>query len=210
MLVVTHCLILAALFQGSTHVSLKKGDVKEGKPNLYTSPGKKGSYGFIKTTISEHKGAGGAHGEYRYTADPYSRGMELESGIKAKAKNIVDAPFVPSNPARKGGPGFIKTTIGNKARGIAGEYEYKPCGPEIHSGSSQKAEAAFVPPRAPRKGYNCTFSKYPVYAADPEHLKSEVRKQAKEKEKAMMPANAWSPPNIPKIGATRSVVRMNI
>lgn len=197
------------LIQGNPDTPLKKGDIQEGKPNLYTTPGKKGSYGYIKTTLSEHQGAGGALGEYQYIADPYSRAKELENRIKAKVKRVVDAPFIPSNPARKGGPGFIKTTIGNKPHGIAGEYQYKPC-PEMKSEPSRKIEAAFMPPRAPKKGYNCTFNKFPAHAADPEHLKSEARRQAKLLDNQTMPANAWSPPQVPKTAATRSVVRMNV
>jgi hypothetical protein len=49
---------------------MKKGDIPAGKPNLYTNPGKKGTYGFIKTTLSERKGAGGVMGEYTYQVLP--------------------------------------------------------------------------------------------------------------------------------------------
>lgn len=197
------------LVQGNPDLPLKKGDIKDRKPNLYTTPGKKGSYGYIKTTLSEHQGAGGAVGEYQYIADAYSRAQELENAIKAKVTRVVDAPFVPSNPPQKGGPGFIKTTIGNKAHGIAGEYLYKPC-PQIKSESSRKSEAAFMPARAPKKGYNCTFNAFPAHAADPEHLKSEARRQARQLDKQAMPANAWNPPSVPKTRATRSVIRMNV
>lgn len=187
---------------------MTKGDVRQGKPNLYTSPGKKGSYGFIKTTLSEHQGAGGALGEYQYIADPYSHGSSLVADTKVK--NITDAPFVPSNPARKGGSGYVKTTIGNKAHGIAGEYQYQPCGPVTSTVPGATIETAFVPPKGPKMGYNCTFNKFPIYAADPEHLKHAARQHANKLARDMMPPNAWSPPHIPKAGATRSIVRMNI
>ena len=197
-------------FQDSPVVPVEKGFIPDGKPNLYSSPGKKGSYGFIKTTLSEHQRVGGAQGEYQYIADPYNRSKVLEAAARAKVHRVTDAPFVPSNPPRKGGSGYIKTTIGNKAHGIAGEYQYKPCGSVSGTALGAKVETAFVPPRAPKKGYNCTFSKYPAYAADPEHLKSAAQQQARKLSQQKMSSTSWSPAQIPKSGATRSVVRMNI
>eukprot|EP00892_Ulva_mutabilis_P008334 jgi/Ulvmu1/5873/UM250_0001.1 len=195
---------------GSPDVPLKKGDMPATRPNLYTSPGKKGTYGFIKTTLSEHQGAGGALGEYHYIADPYNRGKVLEAKAQARSKRATDAPFVPTNPARKGGSGYIKTNIGNNAHGIAGEYQYQPCGLVTSATYNAKVETAFVPPRIAKAGYNCTFSKFPVYAADPEQLKRDAQQRAKKMSQELMPANAWSPPHIPKAGATRSIVRMNM
>jgi Domain of unknown function (DUF4586) len=198
--------------QGSPEIRLKKGDISEGKPNLYTNPGKKGSYGYIKTTLSERKCAGGMHGEYTYAAEPFDRAKQLEREAKKKAPKVTDSPFVPTNPPKKGSYGWIKTNIGNKAQGSVGELAYKPQGYEVPQAKrDKKLETAFVPPRAPKTGYNCTFGKYPELHADPEHLKIHARRQAlKEERDALTGGNPWHPPNIPKIGATRSIVRMNV
>lgn len=186
---------------------LKKGDVPEGKPNLFTSPGKKGSYGTIKTTLSELRGAGGMHGEYGYTADPYDRPHAKD----ANAKKVSDTPFLPANPPKKGSYGWIKTNIGNKAQGTLGEFGYKPQGCETRKVVTEKVETPFVPPKAPKKGYNCTLSKYPLFAADPEHIRIQAQRAAKKLEREKLAgANPWHPPCIPKVGATRSIVRMNV
>jgi hypothetical protein len=132
--------------------ALKKGDVPVGKPNFFTSPGKKGSYGTIKTTLSELKGAGGMHGEYAYAADPYDRSRTC----KGKVSNVTDAPFIPANPPKKGSYGWNKTNIGNKAHGTCGEFEYRSPGCQAHEGSKKKVETPFIPPKTPKKGYNCT------------------------------------------------------
>jgi Domain of unknown function (DUF4586) len=138
--------------QECPEVALKKGDVPAGKPNFFTSPGKKGSYGTIKTTLSELKGAGGMHGEYAYTADPYDRSQAKDG----KVSKVATAPFIPANPPKKGSYGWIKTNIGNKAHGTCGEFEYRPQGYEMSEGAKQKVETPFIPPKAPKKGYNCT------------------------------------------------------
>lgn len=191
--------------QGHPGVTLKKGDIPESKPNLFTSPGKKGSYGTIKTTLSELRGAGGMHGEYKYTAEPYGHGQQ-----DGKSK-VSDTPFVPSNPPKKGSYGWIKTNIGNKAHGTVGEFGYKPQGYGARTAEKQKFETPFVPPKAPKKGYNCTLSKYPQFAADPEHIRIQAQRQARKEEREKLAgANPWHPPCVPKIGATRSVVRMNV
>lgn len=194
--------------QGSPDVKLKKGDIPAGKPNLYTSPGKKGSYGFNKTTLSERKGAGGMQGEYRYVATPFGT-----SASPATTATASDVPFVPCNPPKKGGYGYAKTNLGNKAVGVTGEFGYLPHGDGAPAAKAAvgKLETPFVPPRAPRAGHNRTLAAFPVYYADPDQLKQDARRQARQLEiQAMAASNPWHPPSVPKMAATRSVVRMNI
>jgi hypothetical protein len=41
-----------------------------------------------------------------------------------RSKLVTDLPFKPSSPAKKGGFGYIKTNLGNRATGSMGEYKY--------------------------------------------------------------------------------------
>jgi Domain of unknown function (DUF4586) len=203
--------------QGSPDVKHKKGDYVPEKPNLYTNPGKKGSYGTVRTTLSERKGPGGMQGEYAYQAEPYDRARQLETERRKASKNVSEVAFVPANPPKKGSYGYIKTNLGGKATGVAGEFEYVPQGGgaspalPVASGAAGKIEVPFVPSRASRKGYNCTMGKYPEHYADPDQLKADARRQARKLEaQALAAAGPFRPANIPKMAATRSIVRMNV
>jgi hypothetical protein len=199
--------------QGNPEVKAKKGDFPAEKPNLYTSPAKKGTYGYIKTTLSEKHGPGGMHGEYSYAADPYDRAHALIVEEKKRAKNVSDLPFRPSNPPKRGTYGYTKTNIGNQATGSNGEYVYeaqgttapnrRPCG--------QKHSSPFVPSRVPHKGYNCTLNKFPEYFADPDQLKADAKRLAHKLERQVLASHSpWHPSSIPKAAATVSIVRKNI
>lgn len=197
--------------QGSPEVRLLKGQYPELKANFYTSPAKKGSYGYIKTTLSEQKAAGGLVGEYTYTADPYDAAKVQALAEKKAHPNISEAPFRPSHPARKGSYGYIKTNVGNTAKGSMGEYAYLPQGDGGPRQVSTKFEIPFVPSAVPKKGHNCTLSKRAPYEADPDQIKLDARRLARKMEiDAMTSSNAWRPANIPKTAATRSVMRMNL
>lgn len=191
---------------------LRKGSVPAARPNLYTSPGKKGTYGFIGTTLSERVKPGGCVGEYAYQIQP-------PQPASARQRPSFPAPFVPANPPKAGlrGAGF-KTNIGNKAGGACGELQYLPTGALLtsrapgHVSTAPKADVPpWVPPRAPRSGHNRTLHAFPKYYADPEHIKDEARRQAHAaKQAAMASAPAWHPAHVPRTGTTPSVMRMNI
>ena len=51
----------------------KKGDFPTGPRNIVTNPPKKGSFGFIKTTLSERQGFTGVAGEYGYKPSKYDQ-----------------------------------------------------------------------------------------------------------------------------------------
>ena len=194
----------------------KKGDFVGEKTNLYTSPGKKGSYGTTRTTLSERKALGGMQGEYSYQAEPYERHRQMAAAEKKAARNVSESPFVPANPGKKGSYGYSKTNVGNRASGVAGEYAYAPHGGGGGGAGGQpsttaKIETPFVPAHVPRKGYNCTLTKFPVYYADPDQLKADARRQARKLEHAALASGSpFRPTNIPKMAATRSIVRMNL
>jgi hypothetical protein len=201
--------------QGSPETKAKKGDFVGEKPNLYTSPGKKGTYGYNKTTLSEKRAPGGMHGEYSYAVDPYNRAHTLAVEEKKRAKNVSELPFRPANPPKRGTYGYAKTNIGNKAMGANGEYTYEAQGATSASskaGSVHKPKGApFVPSRMPRKGYNCTLNKFPEHYADPDQLKADARRLASKLERqALGSRSPWHPSNVPRVAATRSIVRMNV
>ena len=201
--------------QGSPELKRKKGEYASEKSNLYTSPGKKGTYGTTRTTLSERAGPGGMQGEYSYQPDPYDRARQLANQARSVAKNVTEQPFVPVNPPKRGTYGYIKTNVGGKAKGACGEFEYIPHGDggeaEHKSEGHRKIDVPFVPSRVPRKGYNCTMTKFPEYYADPDQLKADARRQARKLElQALAARGAFQPANIPKMAATRSIIRMNV
>lgn len=194
--------------QGHPQIQRKKGDTASQRPNLYTSPGKRGTYGFIKTTISAKQNAAGAQGEYAYAAEPCLRARTAAEA----ATSGSEVPFVPSSPAKQGGYGVAKTNIGNKAAGTFGEFAYSEQGStKASAAGALQFETPFVPARAPRKGHNCTMTRFPEYHADPDQIKADARRQARQLEvQALSASSPWHPSSVPKIAATRSIVRMNV
>ena len=93
--------------------------------NIVTGPGKKGTYGFNKTTLSERQGHKGVATEYEYQHEPEElqrqrRKQEREADLAARPTTL---PFKPVNPPKRGGAGVPNTTI-SKGKGVAGEWEY--------------------------------------------------------------------------------------
>lgn len=97
---------------------MKKGDYDTGPPNMYTNPGKKGSYGFNKTTIGERLSHKGVAGEYEYKADPFDAGVQAVREYEKTKRDtrITDLPFRPANPPKRGGYGVPGTTLHGKVR----------------------------------------------------------------------------------------------
>lgn len=140
---------------------------------MYTSPSKKGSFGYNKTTLSEGQVPGGLSGEYTYQADPYNLLVERRRAEEAAARKsrVVDAPFKPANPAKFGAPGYIARTLAPKATGVSGEYEYQPLGPDKQQGAKAPAGDPFKIAGNPKSGRHATLEKFPRYEADPEGIK---------------------------------------
>ncbi len=90
--------------QDTVVVAKKKGEIPEQPKGIYTSPAKKGTFGFNKFTLSERSGYKGVADEYEYVHDPEDlhkqRRMDI---IEAHHKACVStSPFKPSQPAKKG------------------------------------------------------------------------------------------------------------
>ena len=66
----------------------KKGDVEPGPRNIITNPPKKGTFGFVRTTLSERQAPGGVAGEYKYLADAYSKNKTKQSVQEDKASRL--------------------------------------------------------------------------------------------------------------------------
>ncbi|KAK9814369.1 hypothetical protein WJX72_004672 [[Myrmecia] bisecta] len=163
---------------------LKKGEVKGQPRNMTTNPMKKGGYGFNKTTLSERKGYKGVMGEYEYLADPLDWAKQQAAAHKAP---LVTVPFKPPRLDSKG---------------LFGQYTHEVEGQPMTVYGSHKLEGpAFKPTFSGRTG---TFNKYPEYMSSPVH---QAVRQKHDEENA---PPAWKPTKGYNIGATRSIIRMNI
>lgn len=179
---------------------------------MYTSPGKKGTFGFNKTTISERKGANGVVGEYEYKADPFDlkTKAQKEHEQNRRKQQITDSPFKPGNPPRRGGYGVPGLTLAGKGPGVAGEYAYKDLGPTPKT-TQHNSEVPFKPSHPPHEGYNCTLNRFPKHVEDPEGPKLHAqRTMAKLQREKLASQNPWKPSMTNKTDCTRSIVLMNL
>ncbi|GBF93493.1 hypothetical protein Rsub_06626 [Raphidocelis subcapitata] len=213
----------------------KKGEIPGQPKNIVTSTPKKGSFGTIGTTLSERKGARGVAGEYEYMADPVHFAVRVKDGEKSP-----HAPFRPVGPPKRGGPGTVARHFGGRVKGAVGEFAWQPRpeppvrsrapgaaaagggGEEAGGGEAAPAAAAAASPSAPgapfrpaafpRSGRQATFSRFPVYEADPDEPKAAARAAARKEERERLAARAGGAfrPAGPggKTDATRSIVRL--
>lgn len=87
-------------------VKTLKGETKEQPRGIYTSPAKKGSFGFDKLTLSQRVGHKGVATEYEYLHDPaalHEANKLAEREAERKAR-VTEKPFKPAAPPKKGGP----------------------------------------------------------------------------------------------------------
>jgi hypothetical protein len=98
--------------QGDTK-KLSRADVKHEPYNIVTNPIRKGTFGYVNTTIGVPSAAGtrrgwkGVTGEYAYLPDPYDSTKIAEREFKKKQPpQISEVPFRPANPPKRGGPGM--------------------------------------------------------------------------------------------------------
>jgi hypothetical protein len=92
---------------------LARSDVKHEPYNIVTNPIRKGTFGYVNTTIGVPSAAGtrrgwkGVTGEYAYLPDPYDSTKIAEREYKKKQPpQISEVPFRPANPPKRGGPGM--------------------------------------------------------------------------------------------------------
>lgn len=198
--------------QDSPETKKKKGECTSVPPNIYTSPGKKGTFGFNKTTVSERQGVKGVAGEYEYQPDPFDLGIKSvqEYEKKKRAQRISDSPFKPSNPPKQGGPGIPGLTLGGKGKGVAGEYGYEALGPDPKM-SSKNPEVPFRPSHPPHEGYNAALNKFPAHIPDPEIPRIQEERAAKKQLREKLASqNPWKPSMTYRTDCTRSIVQMNV
>lgn len=188
----------------SRSLSFSQGDFQLGPPNIKTNPAKKGTYGYIMTTLSERAGAEGIAQEYRYVADPYCERKTKQSVQDSKDKHVSDNPFRPVSGFKKFKPGMVGRTTGEP-------YPY------VEEGPSKKEplpplERPFRPSHPPKSGVNATLDKFPEYVEDPIPAKLQAAKEARKKERELLgtlpPWRAGS--GKPKTGATPSILRLNL
>jgi len=198
--------------QDSASLIKQKGDYEVSARNVVTNPPKKGTYGFIKTTLGEKQGFGGSAGEYTYVSSPYDSVRMAERAKRAKDVELSnEKPFRPSNPLKKGSFGIPGTTLGGKGKGVSGEYGYLEQGPQPKGPPLVPLEKPFRPTGPAKKGYNRTINKFPTYQEDPLEVRLKEEREEKKASREKMASQAgWVPPRILKGSATPSVLNKNI
>lgn len=198
--------------QETPDVKKKKGEYGSSPANIYTSPGKKGSFGFTKTTLGERIGAKGIVGEYEYKADPFDLKVKAEKEYEQKCRKqqISESPFKPCNPPKRGSYGIPGLTLAGKGPGVAGEYVYRDLGPTPKV-AQHNPEVPFKPSHPPHLGHNCTLNQFPKHLEDPEAPKLQAQRAiAKLQQEKLGSQNPWKPSMTTKTDCTRSIVQMNL
>ena len=160
--------------QGAGDERKKKGEVVGEPANIVTNPMKKGSFGYMGTTLgvpnlgAEKRAWKGVVGEYAYVPDPYDAARLAEKEWKKKQKGpISDTPFRPANPGKRGGPGMWggHRALAGHPKDCGGAIsEFHPYVPSGMDPKKTKAEVerdrwkdpydrvAFRPAKGPTKG----------------------------------------------------------
>ncbi|CAG9467125.1 unnamed protein product [Pedinophyceae sp. YPF-701] len=189
----------------------KKGEVMHQSRNILTNPAKKGTYGYVGTTLSERiAGTKGLAGEYSYQADPFVDSLGKARGSN-KAKFVSEVPFKPSHVGNTGlrGPGYPDRTLGKP-------YDYIIEGSKpVHRRPPEPEEGRpppFKPSHPPRRGYNATLERFPKYEMDPVPLKLEKARTERLRERERTAGQAsWKPSHGGKMpGPSTSIVRLNM
>ncbi|GLC37426.1 hypothetical protein PLESTB_001587300 [Pleodorina starrii] len=203
-----------------------KADIGSEPRGFYTSPAKKGTYGFNKTTLSERQGFRGVATEYEYQHEPDE--MQRQRRIQEREADFAarqPQPFRPSHPPKKGGAGVPNITI-SKGRGIAGEYEYvlgadPAVAPRLTADADAAAAGKQAVPPVEKTDAGPAFrpssinprhlGKHPEYLHDPEVPKLEAEHaRNKAEQQRLATTGAWRPNNAQKTDMIRSIVRMNL
>jgi len=132
---------------------------------IYTNPGKKGTYGVPLTTIGK---------PLDLMDEPYLVGRELE-----KVERKVAREKIPSSK------GFISTHMSQTGLFDNSIYAYN-AGDWAEKPKEKKPtlEKSFRPTHPPKKGFNCTINKFPEYTEDPEEIKLKEAKEERAAERA--------------------------
>ena len=234
--------------QGEGDTRKKKGEVVNEPYNIVTNPMKKGSFGYIGTTLGVPNGGAekrawkGVAGEYAYVPDPYDAARLAEKEWKKKQpKQISETPFRPANPGKKGGPGMWggHRAMADHPKDCGGAISsFHPYIPTSMDVKKTKADveanawkdpydrAAFRPSNPPRKGgpgyWGCgkkgggsgTLNSFPEATADPydtlRYTLLDEKKKKKESLGALSDRTAFCPASFGRSKCTPSVFTMNI
>ncbi|KAL0486090.1 hypothetical protein AKO1_001783 [Acrasis kona] len=174
---------------------VKKGDkpkpIEQPKKNIMTSPSKKGTYGYLKTTIG---------GEYEYKSDPYNASNEKALQEKKLHKSrIVGQPFKSTSH----GLDFFDTHKNVAASAVYGT-DSKVLPPRAERSEERKrVEKPFKPSSPSKRGLNSTFTPFPEY-------KSDEYDKASDPSKKQTNERVFKPVSYEKTTPCRSVVFHNL
>ncbi|KAF5829309.1 hypothetical protein DUNSADRAFT_16277 [Dunaliella salina] len=191
----------------------KKGQIPEQPKGIYTSPAKKGTFGYNKTTLSERTGYKGVATEYEYQHDPAALRQEKEQAEREASRKakVTESPFKPSNPPKKGTFGVPNTTL-SRGKGVVGEFEYTVGANPVHHPTKQSKDAKDAPPPfRPSHTHASERVEKIEYLHDPEvpKIKAEAARR-KEEASRLAAAGPWKPNMGRKTDMVRSIVRMNV
>ncbi|CCW69552.1 unnamed protein product [Phytomonas sp. Hart1] len=163
-------------FKHETEFQLHKkpADYISPRPNFYTNPPKKGTYGFPGLSI-------GKAGEIQYVSDPYDGSRRQESLKNAASKKDMAAPFC----AHVHSGGYFNQT----EHGFSSVYTLtKPLPPKKVSESTTQSRLAepWVPASLLKDGIN----RFPEYQEDPYNVKERNMRLMQQKEREYKP---WCP-----------------
>eukprot|EP00668_Euglena_longa_P006173 GGOE01007321.1.p2 GENE.GGOE01007321.1~~GGOE01007321.1.p2 ORF type:complete len:166 (-),score=30.37 GGOE01007321.1:281-778(-) len=155
-----------------------------------TGPAKKGTYGFIGTTISKGD-------EYKYISDPYDS-LKKRQEAKESSKKLI-------GPAFKASCRRIEFFDSQPNVGVSRIYSLDKPLPPRKADPPKKEHPITVPfkPSSPSKsGYAGTLTKHPEYKEDPYEAKEKAEREARMKNK---PTVIWKPTSNSKSLPVRSI-----
>jgi len=234
--------------QGQGDTRKKKGEVVNEPYNIVTNPMKKGSFGYVGTTLGVPNGGAekrawkGVAGEYAYVPDPYDSARLAEKEWKKKQpKPVSETPFRPANPPKKGGPGMWggHRAMADHPKDCGGAISsFHPYVPTSIESKKTRADveaaawkdpydrSAFRPSNPPRKGgpgyWGCgkkgggsgTLNSFPEAAPDPydtlRYTLLDEKKKKKESMGALADRTAFCAASFGRSKCTPSVFTMNI
>lgn len=191
------CFSEKAPFKHETeYVVLKKGELPEkvsAQPrNITTGPAKKGTYGFVGTTL-------GKGDEYQYISDPYDAGKEKQANeAKEGAKKLIGPAFKAACKRVEyfdSHPNVAASKIYSLDKPLPAR---KPEPPK----KEVQIPIPFKPASPSKRGISGTLTKYPEYKEDPYEAKEKAEREERKKNK---PAVIWKPISSSKTLPFRSI-----
>jgi hypothetical protein len=179
------------------YVVVRKGEVpskaQAAPRNMVTSPPRKGTYGFMGTTL-------GKGDEFKYISDPYDgeRRKEIQDAKSGQKKFIGAGPFKASckrGDYFDGQPNVPASRIYTLDRPLPAR---KPEAPH----KDPAVAVPFRPSNPPRRGFNSTIGRLPEYKEDPYEQREKREHEERQKNR---PSVMWKPVSGSKTLPTRSI-----